>query len=249
MPKPIKIEYTSFFFDKIAEFSTQNLVVASEASGKVVLMDQDSGSRVIVSGEKLKCQGDMIVGGEIESWSYSVDGSKLVTVTGAHLDAKALSHTSFTDFFNEASLEVLESNNLIVNRSIADSSNSGLGGNDVIYAGNGDNDVGGGTGRDRIYGQGGDDTLHGDAGNDRLTGGPGSDLFVFANGEGKDVVTDFDAIGGEGNQDFIGASFAEITVRRSGSDTVIDFGGGDTLTLLDVRARDIDASDFKDVSI
>jgi hypothetical protein len=78
-----------------------------------------------------------------------------------------------------------------------------------------------------------------------MTGGPGSDTFQFTAGNGKDTVTDFDADGGAGNQDFIGASFASATsIDQVGANTVIHFGAGDTLTLLHVDKTHIDATDF-----
>jgi Ca2+-binding RTX toxin-like protein len=59
---------------------------------------------------------------------------------------------------------------------------SGLAGRDDIWAGDGD---------DTLLGGDGDDVLRGQGGNDILTGGAGADLFVFADGDGADVITDF----------------------------------------------------------
>lgn len=56
--------------------------------------------------------------------------------------------------------------------------------------------AGTGTGNElanRMLGSAGDDLLNGKAGNDYLAGGGGSDLFVFAAGNGSDLVTDFNA--------------------------------------------------------
>jgi len=65
-------------------------------------------------------------------------------------------------------------------------------------------------------------------------------------GYGKDVITDFDADGGEGHQDFIDADYGDVlSVHKVGKhDTLIDFGDGDTLTLRDIRPGHIDATDF-----
>jgi Ca2+-binding RTX toxin-like protein len=59
----------------------------------------------------------------------------------------------------------------------------GLGGRDEIWAGGGD---------DTLMGGDGDDVLRGQGGNDILSGGLGADVFVFADAEGTDLVTDFE---------------------------------------------------------
>lgn len=74
-------------------------------------------------------------------------------------------------------------------------------GNDSLFGG-GDNDfLFGGRGNDRLFGENGSDQLFGGAGRDTLSGGiradtltgdGGADIFVFASGDGNDVVTDFD---------------------------------------------------------
>ena len=79
------------------------------------------------------------------------------------------------------------------------SDNTLLGGSgkDTLYGKDGDDYIDGGKGNDKLYGQNGADTLWGGVGNDTLAGGAGSDTFLYNNGEGKDVITDF------GNDDFL----------------------------------------------
>lgn len=63
---------------------------------------------------------------------------------------------------------------------------------DVLFGAGQDDFLGGGTGNDILRGEGGRDVLSGDAGNDTLEGGWFSDRFVFRDGFGLDVITDFD---------------------------------------------------------
>ena len=53
--------------------------------------------------------------------------------------------------------------------------------------------ISGNTKNNSIIGGRGADTLNGGKGNDTLTGGNGADTFVFAKGEGNDVITDYTA--------------------------------------------------------
>ena len=101
-------------------------------------------------------------------------------------------------------------------------------------------------GNDILEGRGGADTLSGGIGKDILVGGVGFDTFVFTTDFGRDVITDFNADGGPGAQDHIQATFpgAEDVHKSGKHDTVVDFGSGDTLTLLNVKPSHLDASDF-----
>ncbi|MGV8988399.1 MAG: type I secretion C-terminal target domain-containing protein [Cypionkella sp.] len=67
----------------------------------------------------------------------------------------------------------------------------GQGGNDTIWGGAGDDILFGGPGKDLLIGGTGADSLTGGMGNDTLTGMAGADVFVFGDGFGKDVITDF----------------------------------------------------------
>ena len=112
-----------------------------------------------------------------------------------------------------------------------------------IYAGT--------AGANRLDGAAGNDIIDGGAGNDTLIGGIGSDHFIFRAGYGGDTITDFSA--GVGVVDVISLTgftgvrtFTDVSSRTTqvGSDTVIDFGGGDTLTLKNVLKSALVADDF-----
>ena len=86
-----------------------------------------------------------------------------------------------------------------------------------------------------LIGNDGINKLDGGAGNDTLTGGLGADVFVFGAGSGQDVVTDFSAA----QHDLINVKAYShgvvggggIVVSQVGGDTLIDFGGGNTVTI------------------
>ncbi len=115
--------------------------------------------------------------------------------------------------------------------------------NDFLIGGNGD---------DLIYGGTGDDTIFGGADNDTLAGNAGDDLFVFNAGEGDDVINGFQAGGATldvidlSSFDGVFDSFADILAAASdiGVGTVIDLGGGASLTLGGVSRADLHEDDF-----
>ncbi|MAX72338.1 MAG: peptidase [Nioella sp.] len=118
--------------------------------------------------------------------------------------------------------------------------------NDILRGDNADNGIWGAAGDDQIVGRGGNDyleghlgrdTLEGGAGNDTLMGGAHADTFVFA--QGRDVILDF-----QNDADQIDLSRAlwggqALTAQQVvidfatviGANTVLDFGGGNTLTI------------------
>lgn len=102
-------------------------------------------------------------------------------------------------------------------------------------------------GKDVLEGNKGADTLEGGAGKDRLTGGKGSDEFQLQLGDGKDVITDFDATGGGGKQDYLLIAEGMTYAKRSahgGRDTILDFGDDQTITLLNVKRADFSGADI-----
>jgi len=114
--------------------------------------------------------------------------------------------------------------------------------NDTLQGDAADNTILGGAGDDRIEGRGGADSL---------SGGAGNDVFVYnETGDGADIISGFQA--GAGSDDIIeliGSVYAVpgdviALAVPSGSDTFIDFGSGNTLTLLGVAPGDLHADDF-----
>ncbi len=123
---------------------------------------------------------------------------------------------------------------------------------DTLEGDGGANRLDGNAGNDRLLGFGGADQMIGDRGDDTLGGGVGNDTFLFFNGDGADVITDFTAGAGTGDTlrlfNFGAAfdSFAEVIAAASddGTDTTIDFGGGDQILLQGVTVSDLHTNDF-----
>ncbi|WP_422031924.1 calcium-binding protein [Roseovarius sp.] len=119
----------------------------------------------------------------------------------------------------------------------------GGGGYDILEGGYGNDWLDGGNGNDTLIGIGGADTLIGGGGDDILSGGNARDVFIFDTdtNTGHDTITDYqngtDVIRLDG-----GADYDDLTIRRSGGDTVISWDNG-TITLEGVTGR-IDEDDF-----
>ncbi|WP_417548638.1 putative Ig domain-containing protein [Marinobacter segnicrescens] len=113
-------------------------------------------------------------------------------------------------------------------------------GDDQLSGGLGNDTLFGGAGADQLWGDGGDDLLDGGSDNDYLLGGAGSDTYVFALGDGQDVINnlsntpdvDTDVLSIEG------IVREDLWLSRSGSDLVIDVSGSeDSITIQDWYAN------------
>ncbi len=127
---------------------------------------------------------------------------------------------------------------------------------DVIYGGVGGDNLLGGGGSDKIYGEDGDDTISGGSGNDRLTGGDGddtinsgigSDVFVFKAGNDADLYNGF--ANGYDKIDLSSYNFASFAAVKAlahmaGTDLVLDFGAGDTITIDNFAMSKLSSGDF-----
>jgi beta-glucanase (GH16 family)/Ca2+-binding RTX toxin-like protein len=101
-----------------------------------------------------------------------------------------------------------------------------------------------------VFGDVGRQYLTGGAGADVIAGGAGSDVFVFERGDGRDVITDF-----QPGQDLLAVgsslagfgSFAALraAMTQSGADTILNFGGGDSITFRNRQVGDFSATDFR----
>lgn len=119
-------------------------------------------------------------------------------------------------------------------------------GDDTLLGDAGDNRLVGMRGNDAIDGGAGNDELTGHFGDDILSGGLGADVFHFEAGHGDDVVLDFD----QAESDivwlfgFMESSFEELSFGISGTDQVLSFASGDSLTFANAGELVFTADDF-----
>ena len=134
----------------------------------------------------------------------------------------------------------------------------GSNGGDILAGNQASNDILGLGGNDILIGLNGNDTLTGGTGNDILRGGNnltglggGNDRFVFGTGDDADRIEGFAA--GSGTDDVIllslGAAFdtfseVEAVASDVGGNAVLNFGGGDSITLVGVASASLDQDDF-----
>ncbi|MBC6981706.1 hypothetical protein [Caulobacter sp. 17J80-11] len=114
---------------------------------------------------------------------------------------------------------------------------------DTLAGASGAERLDGGEGNDVLDGRAGADQLAGGRGEDVLTGGAGDDAFVFVAGDGRDVVADFTAGGGEDRLVVYGYSgYREL--RQVGADTLVVLSPFDSVLLKNVQASSLTAADF-----
>ncbi|MDP5216458.1 spondin domain-containing protein [Ruegeria sp. 2205SS24-7] len=125
---------------------------------------------------------------------------------------------------------------------------AGGSGRDLIKGGADDDNLFGGDGRDVIAGGTGNDLIAGGTGRDTLKGNAGDDIFVFATGDGRDVIGDFDSRGDDRLALNVEAIEDFDSVLHSARDSyygvALNFGGGDSLFLAGVHSEDLTQEDF-----
>jgi hypothetical protein len=156
------------------------------------------------------------------------------------------SSTKITENLGEGTDKVLSSANYRLHDGLDDLTligNKDIDGTGSRY----DNELNGNRGDNELVGLNGEDILNGGRGNDRLEGDLGNDVFVFNTGAGKDTIADFkdgvDLIRSNAVQSM--QDFDDLTIKQTGSNVVIDFGHGDTLTLVHFDKADLDYNDFQ----
>ncbi len=95
--------------------------------------------------------------------------------------------------------------------------------------------------------------MSGGLGDDTVIGNGGNDVFIFASGDGNDTFETFTEGAGVGDViqlSGFGAAFdtfAEVMAAATDDgfgNTVIDFGGGDTITLTGITSANLHDDDF-----
>jgi Ca2+-binding RTX toxin-like protein len=186
--------------------------------------DAVSGNSLVVSGEHFIYKHGEIVKGTATSIAFENRfGDNYFDASHFHIK---LSHFSFDDF-GTLLTKILVGNDTVTGSTADDK---------TLFAGEGNN---------KIVGLFGDDNLVGLHGNDTYTGNLGSDRFTVGFNFGKDVITDFDANGGGTDQDYMLLDAKPVyKLHQVDADTVVDFGHGNSVTLLGVTATDITDDDF-----
>jgi Ca2+-binding RTX toxin-like protein len=128
---------------------------------------------------------------------------------------------------------------------------TGNAGNNDIRGNSGNNVLKGLAGNDWLAGGLGNDTLVGGTGNDTLDGGVGNDIFIFAKGDGKDVIRDFEPGAGTGDvlqlDGFGFTSFDQVkaAMQQNGAHVLLNLGGSDSITFEYLKVADFAANDFR----
>lgn len=204
-----------------------DLTLITARTSKAVFLNED-GLEITFTGKNLRYEDGMLDRGTVTSFVMTDGGNKTYQKGfDFSINVAALSFQDNTEFVTSFGFMLISNDIKLTGALNKDTQLRTFGGDDILV------------------GRNGDDTLSGGAGKDVLTGGRGSDTFEFGDGFGKDRITDFDAKGGPGNQDFIDAAYpGDVAILQVGKNTVINFGNGDTLTLLGVKAGQINENDF-----
>ncbi len=115
---------------------------------------------------------------------------------------------------------------------------AGDNGDDYIEGGIGDDDIRGGLGNDILYGNSGADIIRGGKGADMMYGGSGSDQYLFATGDGADVISEYDDTGTDVDTAVFDVTREELLISHEGNDVVIRYGNSDKIAIRDWYASE-----------
>ena len=114
---------------------------------------------------------------------------------------------------------------------------------DFISAGKGKDTIEGNDGNDTIDGGAGNDSISGGAGKDLLTGGTGSDTFLYYNGSGNDIITDYSDTEGDKIQFGAGIVINDNDITTTSAGSVVFKVNGSKLTLKNAADQEITYTD------
>jgi len=186
---------------------------------------------------------DTLVGGTGDDTIVGLTGSDVLTGGDGNdlyvIDAKASIVETATGGVDTVQANVSYSlPNYVENLVLVGTRTSTGGGNALA------NQITGNVASNNLSGGAGADTLAGGGGGDTLTGGVGADRFVFAKGDGQDVVTDFGAHGDHDVLDisnFLNAGYAP-TLTETAAGVTVSFTTGDSILLQGQHIANLHAS-------
>lgn len=233
------IQYTGLSENQDWLFDAMDASVRQQTADKAIYQDNDTGDQWILEGFGLQynAQGGLAGGTVTKMIQADGDDQAFVTYTGFFYNVPA--NRPLFEINTGLSLFVTQGNDDLRGSTKDDYVNGGQG-DDFAFANKGNDDLRGEDGNDVLKGGGGKDFIWAGRGNDWVTGGSGKDAFQFLFGEGLDTITDFNV-----RKDVFYADWESIdAIYQVGDDTVIDWGDGDMLTLIDVAANQINENLF-----
>lgn len=215
---------------KIKFYAAMPSDMMSTAGG--VLLDHDDtsaefttraiGDTVVLKGSGFSYDNDALVGGTASEFVYRAGGS--------------------ADYYRVTNFEWVISQD----SSVPADGTAFLAGNDVLVGSQSRDYMRAGAGKDNVRAGNGDDVIFSGEGNDTLKGGGGSDTFVFALGDGKDRILDFDTHGPI--QDVISmanpSAIKNIEIYERFNNVFIEYGKGDVIILKNVDLDDLSHKNF-----
>ena len=188
---------------------------------------------------------------DVDTFAISLDVSKTLDKISAQYDANPEQAWSFTNEFATglkaagdfgaqtiAALKTHSSLNgtgfsLFLALAVSDFMLGDSGANEMTANPGQDTNFMGMDGNDRLIGNGGNNILIGGTGADLLSGSTGNDTYVFARGDGVDIINDYDTM--SGNTDvaqFTNVASTQVTsLERKGNNLVLKYAEADQLTV------------------
>ena len=221
-----------------------NYIYGGEGNDVIVIGKTSTGTAVVKDFSVSKGNTDIVkvAGGAVKSIAVSgndmiIKGGKSASVTLQNAKAKTFTVTDILGNYTVAGANV----KLALGKTYKGTLNAAFflttvdarnDANAVTINGNAKNNT--------IYGGAGNNVLNGGAGNDTVSGGAGKDTFVYANGQGKDTISDYTA-----GQDTLQISSGAISkTALSNKDLVFTVGSG-SITLKNAATEAISLKDSR----
>ena len=228
--------------DIVFTLNTNSKITVVGGADKVISYTDDEGEHVYPNVGDVRYNEDHTSATLTEGYnntSFSSTDYSEYTNTLATIDASAVTH----------SLEIYGSTlaNQITGTEQDDYIDGGAG-NDTLYGNDGNDTLVGGVGNDVLYGGVGNDSLWGGKGTDTLYGGDDEDIFVYAAGDGKDIIANFETVdkimlidGADSSYRRSKAGVSDVTFSFSdGGSIVVQGGANKYIELVDSSGRYID---------
>ena len=206
--------------DAVLKFKSGSVTLKDAKGLELTIVDASGNSTVTIAGDSIATavayDDDSSVAAQLDQdivFADATERTKSIRIKGNILPNTILGGSG-SNTINGA-----QGDDYIEGGKSADSLVGGVG-DDSLIGNAGADTLTGGAGNDYIDGGKGKDVITGGKGNDTLKGGAGANTYVYANGDGDDLITDFKS------SDQIRITDGAYSVVRSGRDIVVKVGNG-----------------------